>query len=566
MWNLKVDDDTQSGVRSADVYVSNALFPGDPEGDQAHLWTRLGDGPVEFPQAPATGTPNTGFDLEKATGITLPDQGVRHVRFEINSNWKGQKHRTGLAEVRFVAAAKSPASAEPAPPVAPDTADATAPRIKFQSPLPGAEGVNPARNLILVFDEPVAFGTGDIRLRRAKGELVESFEVASPAGGLVLDGGTLTINPSRDLLEATSYQVEIDSTAIVDSAGNSFAGIGVAEPWTFTAVVPDLTAPTVVSTIPAPGTEDFFPADNLVITFSENIAFNTGSILIRQEDGSVVERFDVADPPAGLSFLGDTITLNPAADLPLGTRFHLEIEDSAITDNSGNPFAGTRGAATLSFAVPASVQYATISYLGTQFDIESPTDDPGVGWRNTSPPKPLDIDGDHILGTDGWRVGNVGNVVSDPPYAKTAQTSPNANAHGRWDNPLDPTGKDTNQGVLHDAKANLGETSAPLVTFEITDEIPAGETLRVGILFDVMGGPNKATYTLSQTFGGTASATTPVHEWTGKGLDVAYFDLTHLRAGYTFAVTCTTVSAPEHPGPFEQVVGITFDTGVPAGK
>ena len=76
------------------------------------------------------------------------------------------------------------------------------------------------------------------------------------------------------------------------------------------------------------------------------------------------------------------------------------------------------------------------------------------------------------------------------------------------------------------------------------------------------GTPNTATYTLTQTFGGTASATTPAHEWTGKGLDVAFFDLTELRPGYVFAVTCTTVSATHHPGAFEQVVGITFDTGI----
>ena len=160
-------------------------------------------------------------------------------------------------------------------------------------------------------------------------------------------------------------------------------------------------------------------------------------------------------------------------------------------------------------------------------------------------------------------MGFVENAVSDPPYATTDKVAPNANAHGQWDNPLDPSGKDTTQGVLHDAKTTAGETSAPLLTFKIMEELPAGEVLRVGLLFDLKGGPNTATYTLSQTFGGSATATTPVHEWTGKGLDVAFFDLTNLRPGNTFEVTCTTVSTPNHPGPFEQVVGITFDTGTP---
>ncbi|MCH7227081.1 sialate O-acetylesterase [Haloferula sp. A504] len=563
VWNLKVDDDTDAGIRTADVYVSNVAFPGDPEGAEAANWIRLGDGPVEFPRAPATGTPNTGFDLATVAGTPLPGEGVRYVRFEVNRNWKGERHRTGLAEIRFTAESKAAGPSPRSPKAVTEKPDSTAPRIKFVSPPREATEIRPGRDLILVFDEHVVFGSGKIHLRRSDGTPVQSFDVGSPGSGLDLTEGTLTIDPAEDLEESTTYSVEVDATAIVDLAGNPFAGFGGDEAWSFTTVVPDRTAPVIASLVPPPGTDDFFPADNLVITFSENIGFGSGAIHIRRSDGTVVESFDVDDPPDGLTYLGDTITINPVADLPLGTDLYVEIEGTAIRDNSGNAFLGTRGAEAWSFATPATAKYATITYVDTQFDIESPEDDPGVGWRNPSPPKPLDVDGDHILGTDGWRVGQVGNAVSDPPYATTAQVAPNANAHGRWDDPLDPAGKDTTQGVLHDAKANAGETSAPLVTFEITEEIPEGEVLRVGVLFDVMGGPNTATYTLRQTFGGTATATTPVHEWTGKGLDVAFFDLTDLRPGYTFEVTCTTISTSNHPGPFEQVVGITFDTGVP---
>jgi len=558
VWNLRTDRSNKVGVRSVDVYFSDQPFPGDPEGRQADHWTRLGEGSIELPQAPEAGTPDNGFDLAKAAGTALPAQGVRYVRFEVNRNWLGKKGATGLAEVRFSAASR--VADRPAPAAEKPPKDSTPPRIQFTSPRHEAAGVNPRRNLTLVFDEDVALGRGMVRLRRADGALVQAFDAASPGDGLRLSGGTLTIEPADALDDATTYFVEVAPGAFVDASGNPFAGFSGDDAWRFTTAVPDVTAPEIASLVPTPGTPDFFPADNLVIRFSENIGLGTGAISIRLANGKVVERFDVADPPAGLTYLGDTVTLDPASDLPLGQDLFVEIEPTAIEDNAGNPFPGTDGKRTWAFATPATAKYATIKYVGTQFDIESPEDDPAVGWRNPTPKKPMDIDGDHVLGTDGWRVGYIGNAAKDPPYAQTAKTAPNANAHGRWDNPADPSGKDTTQGVLHDARAGKGETSRTLLKFTITEALPEGTTLRVGLLFDVLGGPNTATYTLRQTFGGTASATTPIHEWTGQGLDVAYFDLTELRPGYVFTITCTTVATPHHPGPFEQVVGVTFDT------
>lgn len=561
VWNLRSKKRTEVGVRSVDIHVSEFPFAGDPEGHEAAMWTRLGTGPVEFPQAPALGSPNLGFDLASLLGISLPKTGVRSVRFELNSNWKGSKNPTGLAEIRFrgtrVPTAPNAGPSDPAN----DSPDSTAPEIQFRSPQAGATEVNPRRFLTLVFDGAVAFGRGKVTLRKEDGAVVESVEVSAMPKGLKLIGGTLRIQPQAPLADSTRYFVEIDQGAILDEAGNAFAGLSGKQAWSFTTRIPDVTAPVIVSRIPANNTPDFFPADNLVITFDENIGFGTGAIRILRADGTVVESFDVAQPPPGLRYLGDTITIDPAEDLVLGTDHYVEIDPTAIRDNSGNFVAGIQGGEGWSFATPATAQYATITYLGTQFDIESTKDDPGVGWRNPTPAKPLDIDGDHILGTDGWRVGIKGKTFSDPPYARTFKLAPNGNGQGVIDNPDDPSGKDTYGGVLHDAKANTGETTAPLLSFTITEDLPQDTTVRLGLLFDVHGGPNKATYTLTQTFGGSAKVTTPELKWTGESMDVAYFDLKHLRAGYSFVVTSTTTSTKNYPHAFEQVVGITFDRG-----
>jgi len=324
--------------------------------------------------------------------------------------------------------------------------------------------------------------------------------------------------------------------------------------------VTDTTAPRIVSTIPANGSSDFFPANNLSVTFDEWISLGSGFIHIRESDGTLVESFDVANPGSAISYLADTVTINPTNDLPLGKSHYVEIESTAILDNSGNHYPGTGLSSTWSFSVPASVKYTTITHVGTQFDIESGTNDPTVGWRNTSPAKPMDIDGDNILGTDGYRTSA---HTRDPSYAITAKLAPNENGGGKvYDDPTDPAGDDIGMAAFHDHHgASTGQETAPLLGFEITEDLPAGTTLRVGILFDLTGGPNTATYILKQTFGGTATATTPVHEWHDGNMDVAYFDLTNVCATHRYVITSTTISTPNHPGAMEQVLGVTFDTG-----
>lgn len=209
---------------------------------------------------------------------------------------------------------------------------------------------------------------------------------------------------------------------------------------------------------------------------------------------------------------------------------------------------------------------ATITYVGYQADIEAIVDDGAVGWRNTNPAKPLDIDGDDILGTDGYRVGD-GSYLAlfDPPYASTAAVAPNRNNFGALDNPADPSGTDTIKICFHDASAGVGVTTAALLQFVISaggGDALVGKTLRVGVLYDTVGGPNTATYTVTQTVGGSATATSAVLPWEGVTHDVVFFDIEGVADGDTFVVKSTVINGDNWPGPFEQVAGITFDSAV----
>ncbi len=444
------------------------------------------------------------------------------------------------------------------------SADTTPPTINSLNPTHTATGISYSSNLVITFSENVAFGTGAIRLRRQSDDsVIESFDVASPPPNLTLSGSSVTLNPTADLAPATTYYVEIDATAIDDLAGNSFAGFAGDGTWRFTTFVPDTTAPTISTLNPENGATGVPVGANLVITFSENIAFGTGEIRLFQSGGGApIESFDVATPPSGLTLSGATVTLDPSFNLALATTYYIEIDPTAIDDLAGNSFAGINGNGTWSFTTSNSATTAAITFVGTQDNMETKNDDPTVGWRNTTPAKTLDIDGDNIVGTDGYRTSN---RSSNPSYATTSVVAPNTNNFSKIDDPNNPSGADVTTGALHDANAGLGVETVPLLEFVITGAIPVGEVLRVGVLIDSVGssdGSNSATYTLKQTVGGSATATTPVLNYQDGSLDVAYFDVTGFSVGDTFVVTSTTSESNSvFSASFEQVIGITFDTG-----
>ena len=106
----------------------------------------------------------------------------------------------------------------------------TAPLIDRQPPtlLSGvpAEGSTDApvdADIVLTFSESISPGSGSITLRRADGEVVARYPVAT-SGNLSFDGGTLTIDPSVNLDGQTSYVLELPASAVVDQADNPLSG------------------------------------------------------------------------------------------------------------------------------------------------------------------------------------------------------------------------------------------------------------------------------------------------------------------------------------------------------
>ncbi len=100
-----------------------------------------------------------------------------------------------------------------------------APVVSSFSPVDGTAGVALESNIILIFNESIHRGTGNIELHVGSptGALVESYDVVTSTY-LTVAGTTLTINPIADLACGTQYFVTITAGAIKDLSGDSYAG------------------------------------------------------------------------------------------------------------------------------------------------------------------------------------------------------------------------------------------------------------------------------------------------------------------------------------------------------
>lgn len=103
--------------------------------------------------------------------------------------------------------------------------DTTPPLVASLLPADGSTGVAVDSDILLIFNETIARGSGRIELRAgsASGTLVESFDVAS-SNRISLSGSTVTIDPSATLAADTSYFVVLPTGVIQDLAGNGYSG------------------------------------------------------------------------------------------------------------------------------------------------------------------------------------------------------------------------------------------------------------------------------------------------------------------------------------------------------
>jgi FG-GAP repeat. len=113
------------------------------------------------------------------------------------------------------------------------TYDGTAPNLSSSNPADGASNVAGDADLVLTFSEPVVAGSGNLTLFDAADDsVVEAFAV----GSVTISSNVVTLNPASTLTPTHSYYLQIASTALVDAAGNAYAGINDATTLNFTVI------------------------------------------------------------------------------------------------------------------------------------------------------------------------------------------------------------------------------------------------------------------------------------------------------------------------------------------
>ncbi|MDM8001839.1 MAG: Ig-like domain-containing protein, partial [Bacteroidota bacterium] len=149
----------------------------------------------------------------------------------------------------------------------------------------------------------------------------------SVTGTFTVTGASVIFKPDSDLSANTEYMVTL-TTGIGTVAGSILK-----KDYSFsftTGTTADETAPTVSSTTPADDATDVAVNSSIVITFSEPINASTVA-------GNYTVSPALTDPE--ITVTGNTLTINPDADLDYSTLYTVTFVASGIEDLAGNALA-----------------------------------------------------------------------------------------------------------------------------------------------------------------------------------------------------------------------------------
>ncbi len=214
--------------------------------------------------------------------------------------------------------------------------DSTAPTISSFSPSDNNASVAVAANLVMNFTESIDIQTGNVVIYNSNGNVFESVSVT---GGAVTGDGTaaITINPTSNFAELSSYYVLISSGVFNDLAGNAYAGIAASTTWNFTTA--DATGPTVLHYSPAHNSILQQRYAGLRLIFSEAIQKGAGTIVIKKvSDDSIVASVNVSSATVVVS--GNQLFVQMPDKLPEGIEFYVQMSAGLVKDLSNNDYAG----------------------------------------------------------------------------------------------------------------------------------------------------------------------------------------------------------------------------------
>ncbi len=218
--------------------------------------------------------------------------------------------------------------------------DTSPPVVTGTTPVVLSNAASRTEQMQIVFNEPIKAAAGkSIHIYRVSDNQLMATYLASDTSKVTVTGTTaVLVNPG--LGNATAYYVTIDAGAFTDLVGNPHEGISGSTGWGFTTV--DTEGPVTASLSPANGAVDANKASNFTLMLDENVQAVSGKkITILNADHSKLVSYDAADT-SKVTISGKSVAIhNPG--LAETTSYSIEVEAGALTDLSGNNFAGING-------------------------------------------------------------------------------------------------------------------------------------------------------------------------------------------------------------------------------
>ncbi|HNH68560.1 MAG TPA: Ig-like domain-containing protein [Nitrosomonas sp.] len=202
-------------------------------------------------------------------------------------------------------------------------------------------------DIVLSFDEGVKTGIGNITITN-EADSTDSRVISVNDATQVLfdDSGYVIINPMDNLASNAEYSIQIDSGAIIDLAGNAYAGISDNTSLNFTTIP---TNPLLNWSNPPDDFNHFQVENNIELFFNESIIAGSGNIIISNGvDTRIIPITDTSQVSFD-QYYSAIVTINPTDDLIPNTTYHIEIESGVINDLAGDPFLGISDDTTLNF-------------------------------------------------------------------------------------------------------------------------------------------------------------------------------------------------------------------------
>ncbi len=234
----------------------------------------------------------------------------------------------------------------------------------------------------LYFDETVIAGSGDIIISNGSDTRTIAIDDTSQ---VVFDINTVFINPIKDLIPNTIYNIQMANGVINDVEGNAYTGVNDEVALSFATINTD---PLLAWSNSWYGST--FKADNdIQLYFDEMVAAGSGNIFI--SNGTDTRTIDINDADQVLFDDYNGVTINPTEDLIPNASYHIQMPSGVITDADGNAYAGISDETTLN--------YTTV------------TASPVLAWSNLQDDSTFKIDNDIQLYFDEMVIAGSGNIL-----------------------------------------------------------------------------------------------------------------------------------------------------------